>query len=161
MGDGPDLVAELALHGALVVEHLNHVGHGGLGPHHQLTGSGRGADAQLDGEGKQVVVVDDGSTDSSGAVADDYAARDERVRVVHTANHGLGAARNEGLGGVLTTFVVASEPEVGPLLGLPEDHALVAMICLGEPVHQPTKLKRNPVESFATIDRFDGEPFTV
>ncbi|MBA3283088.1 MAG: nitroreductase family protein [Acidimicrobiia bacterium] len=71
------------------------------------------------------------------------------------------AARNEGLGGVLTTFVVASEPEVVPLLGLPEGHALVAMICLGEPVHQPTKLKRNPVESFATIDRFDGEPFTV
>lgn len=71
------------------------------------------------------------------------------------------AARSEGLGGVLTTFVVASEPEVGPLLGLPEGHALVAMICLGEPVHQPTKLKRHPVESFATIDRFDGEPFTV
>ena len=71
------------------------------------------------------------------------------------------AARNEGMGGVLTTFVVASEPEVVPLLGLPEGHALVAMICLGEPVHQPTKLKRNPVESFATIDRFDGEPFTV
>lgn len=71
------------------------------------------------------------------------------------------AARNEGMGGVLTTFVVASEPEVVPLLGLLEGHALVAMICLGEPVHQPTKLKRNPVESFATIDRFDGEPFTV
>ncbi len=71
------------------------------------------------------------------------------------------AARNEGLGGVLTTFLVASEAEVAPLLGLPEGHGLVAMICLGSPVHQPTKLKRNPVESFATIDRFDGDPFTV
>ena len=44
-----------------------------------------------------VVLVDDGSTDSSGAIADEYAARDRRVRAVHTENRGLGAARNEGL----------------------------------------------------------------
>ena len=68
------------------------------------------------------------------------------------------SARARGLGGVLTTFMSRVEPEVAPLLGLPLDHALVATIYLGYPVHQPTKLKRNPVSSFATIDRFDGPP---
>jgi glycosyltransferase involved in cell wall biosynthesis len=45
----------------------------------------------------EVVVVDDGSTDSTGEVADRIAEGDERVKVVHTANSGLGAARNEGV----------------------------------------------------------------
>jgi CDP-glycerol glycerophosphotransferase len=44
-----------------------------------------------------VVVVDDGSTDASGEIAERYAARDSRVRVVHIDNRGLGAARNVGL----------------------------------------------------------------
>ena len=44
-----------------------------------------------------VVIVDDGSPDRSGEIAERYAARDRRLRVVHTENHGLGAARNEGL----------------------------------------------------------------
>jgi len=43
-----------------------------------------------------VVVVDDGSPDGSGAIADSYAARDDRVRVLHVANGGLGSARNVG-----------------------------------------------------------------
>ena len=47
--------------------------------------------------GLEIVVVDDGSPDDSGAIAESYAASDPRVRVVHTENRGLGAARNEGL----------------------------------------------------------------
>lgn len=45
----------------------------------------------------EVVVVDDGSPDESGAIADQYAARDPRVRVQHIENRGLGGARNEGI----------------------------------------------------------------
>lgn len=43
-----------------------------------------------------IILVDDGSTDESGAICDDYAARDNRVRVLHTANGGPGTARNRG-----------------------------------------------------------------
>lgn len=69
------------------------------------------------------------------------------------------SARAHGLGGVMTTFLSRAEPAAAPLLGLPADHALVATIFLGHPVHQPTKLTRRPVNSFATIDRFDGDSF--
>jgi len=68
------------------------------------------------------------------------------------------SARAHGLGGVMTTFLSRVEPAAAPLLGLPEHHALVATIFLGVPQHQPTKLRRSPVESFTTIDRFDGPP---
>lgn len=69
------------------------------------------------------------------------------------------AARERGLGGVLTTFLARHEPQAAPLLGMPETHAIVATLFLGYPEHQPTKLKRRPVESFTTIDRFDGPAF--
>jgi len=48
-------------------------------------------------EDLEVVVVDDGSPDASGDIAEAYAARDPRVRVLHIANRGLGGARNEGM----------------------------------------------------------------
>jgi len=69
------------------------------------------------------------------------------------------AARAHGLGGVLTTFLSRAEPAAAPLLGLPADHALVATIFLGVPTHQNTKLRRHPVNSFASVDRFDGDSF--
>ncbi|MBO7574955.1 MAG: glycosyltransferase [Bacteroidales bacterium] len=45
----------------------------------------------------EAVCVDDGSTDGSGAILDDYAARDPRFRVIHKANGGVSAARNTAL----------------------------------------------------------------
>ena len=70
------------------------------------------------------------------------------------------AARDRGLGGVMTTFATRAEPVTGPLLGLPPGHALVATVFLGNVDKHVTKLRRNPVDSFATIDRFDGQPLS-
>lgn len=46
----------------------------------------------------ELVIVDDGSKDESAALAKDYAARDERIRVIQQQNAGVAAARNRGLG---------------------------------------------------------------
>jgi nitroreductase len=71
------------------------------------------------------------------------------------------AARNAGLGGVLTTYLAGKEAEVQALLGVPSHHAIAAMVPLGHPSRQLTKLKRKSVEEFTTVDRFDGPVFTV
>jgi len=66
------------------------------------------------------------------------------------------AARAEGLAGVMTTMVVRDEAAVKGLLAIPDSVSVVGVLALGVPVHQPTRLKRAPVGSFATVDRFDG-----
>lgn len=70
------------------------------------------------------------------------------------------AARNEGYGGTITTMAIPQEPRLQKLLGIPETHAVAAVVPLGKPVRQLTKLRRQPVADFVTRERFDGATFS-
>ena len=70
----------------------------------------------------EILVVDDGSTDSSGEMCDRWAERDERIRVIHQPNGGLSAARNtalDAMSGELVIMVDSDDvmhPEAAALL---------------------------------------------
>jgi nitroreductase len=68
------------------------------------------------------------------------------------------AARDEGLGGTITTMNTRREADAQRLLGAPAHLALACVVALGYPVHQPTRLTRQPVGAFASFDRVDGPP---
>lgn len=70
----------------------------------------------------------------------------------------LVAAREQGLGGTLTTMAVAEEAGVKELLRLPGSHAVATVIPLGHPVKQVTRLRRQAVEEFTTLETYDGPP---
>lgn len=56
----------------------------------------------------EIILVDDGSTDMSGAICDRYTTLDARIKVIHKQNEGLGFARNTGLEvaqGKFVTFI--------------------------------------------------------
>lgn len=69
------------------------------------------------------------------------------------------AARNLGYGGTITTLAVAQEPELQKALGIPPHVAIAAVMPLGKPVKQLSKLRRRPVEDIVRLERFDGAPF--
>lgn len=89
----------------------------------------------------------------------------ERIGVVSGASvyplvwNILLGARNEGYGGTLTTMAVPEEPRLRTLLGIPDSHAVAAVVPVGKPARQLSKLRRRRVEESTTSERFDGPPF--
>ncbi len=59
----------------------------------------------------EVILIDDGSTDSSGAVCDEYSSRYENVVIIHKSNGGLSDARNTGIANAHGSYLAFLDPD--------------------------------------------------
>ena len=62
-------------------------------------------------EDLEIIIIDDGSTDESGKICDEYAERDPRIKVFHQENKGLSNARNTGLDWMTGEVVAFLDPD--------------------------------------------------
>lgn len=84
----------------------------------------------------ELLLIDDGSTDTSGAVCDEYAARDTRIQVIHKQNSGQAAARNDGVAlakGAFISFVDCDDwlelDMFETMIGMLDTHQAEIIIC--------------------------------
>ena len=56
-------------------------------------------------ENLEIILIDDGSTDTSGKICDEYAGRDCRIKVIHKEKAGVSAARNAGFAIATGTYI--------------------------------------------------------
>ena len=108
----------------------------------------------------EVLIVDDGSADGSGTIADEYARADGRVKVFHQKNGGLSSARNLGLdhaSGEFVAFVDADDWVEGKAyesaLAALSAHAEAEICVFGVSTDDPVKSTlRRPAEEETVID---------
>ena len=56
-------------------------------------------------ENFEMILIDDGSPDNSGAICDKYAEKDSRVRVIHKSNGGVSSARKKGIENSTSAYI--------------------------------------------------------
>lgn len=59
----------------------------------------------------EILLIDDGSKDSSGSICDEYASKDGRIRAIHKVNGGVSSARNAGLDNAIGRYIMFCDPD--------------------------------------------------
>lgn len=84
----------------------------------------------------ELILIDDGSTDNSGLIADEYAKKDQRIKVFHQKNAGVSTARNKGIEKATGEYICFSDPDdllksdyIEYLLGLCIEHNADISVC--------------------------------
>lgn len=85
----------------------------------------------------ELILVDDGATDGSGEICDQYVARDNRVRVIHQKNAGVSAARNTGVAAAKGEYIGFTDSDdiierdmYAVMMALAEKHNADVVQCL-------------------------------
>ena len=71
------------------------------------------------------------------------------------------ALSSRGVGSRITALAIPAEAEWAELMSVPEGYGLAAVMTIGYPEWRATRLSRNPVESFARTESFEGPPLTI
>lgn len=110
----------------------------------------------------EIILIDDGSTDNSPEICDEYAKRDSRIRVIHKKNEGVSIARNTGIDTSTGEYIkfVDSDDWIEKdccekLVNIIEKESVDLVIC-GLNVFQNNKLLRNPHLENKKIDIREG-----
>ncbi len=101
----------------------------------------------------EIIIVDDGSTDNSGNIADEYATKYPFIKVIHKENGGLSSARNEGLKNASGEYVLFpdSDDEYNPnLLSYLNEYYGFDFICFGHTVEYQTKIEEKKITETTT-----------
>ena len=104
----------------------------------------------------EILLVDDGSTDSSGSICDRYAAADSRIRVFHKANEGVSRTRQFGLGKAIGEYIIFldSDDYVAPDIyrklyhKAAEDHADIVCCDFYRITSGGTRIEKHNIPSF-------------
>ena len=111
----------------------------------------------------EILMVDDGSTDSCGTLCDQWAERDTRVRAIHQKNGGLSAARNTALDSMTGELVIMVDSDdvlhpdaVSILLHILQEHH--ADVAIGSYVFFDGKdVNWPPISREKTVRHYDGQ----
>lgn len=106
----------------------------------------------------EIVLIDDGSTDESGKICDEYGAKDKRIKVIHQKNMGVSIARNTGIKlakGDYITFVDSDDIINPKYIELLSSHANNNTLSMGNILLFDKKIVDRPVKKDFIILRKD------